>query len=91
MTVGVTVSTLKKVSEWLTSSKGDKTTSPVGGMMLGPNSIHAELKAGPGHGGAGHPRSCMITGPSHHALPQVQGPSLAHPSTFQPHTQLGSM
>lgn len=42
--------------------------------MLRPNSIHAEPKAGPGHGGDGHPRSCMITGPSHHTLPQVQGP-----------------
>lgn len=42
--------------------------------MLCPNSIHAEPKAGPGHGGDGHPRSCMITGPSHHTLPQVQGP-----------------
>ena len=37
------VSSLGKGSNRLISSKGDQASSPVGGMMLGPNSIHPGL------------------------------------------------
>ena len=41
----VTVSTLRKMSNGLASSKGHKTTSSVGKMVLSPNSTHRGLKA----------------------------------------------
>ena len=75
---GGTVSTLRKIPHGLASSKGNKTTSPVGEMVLGPSSSHAGLKAGPGHGGGTQPRSSRIPDLYHHYPTRVQGLSLDH-------------
>lgn len=87
---GMTIPALGKVLSQLTNSNGDKRLSPVSGTMLGPNSIHLGLKVCPGHGGDGHPRSSVISDPSHHSLPQVPGPSLALPSTLEPCPEPGA-
>lgn len=79
---GVTVSTLRKISNGLASSKRHKTTSSVGKMVLSPDSIHPGLKAR--SWGCTHPRSSTITALYHHFLPQVQGLGFAyvHPHTW---------
>lgn len=73
----------QKISNALASSLGDKITSHMGKMVLGPNSSHPGLKAGLGHGGDTQPRSSISLIYTITTLPQHRDSVLiTYPSSY---------